>query len=124
MSDDEFFDFANSDEYNIEINKNYIFKPRENSSSWSLDYKVAEEFAFSNSRGLGIILIARIMDNANSLFAGEGGFYDIKDIYDVEHEDEVMAIGPIKVHVIEVIKDDFFENAFEDLRNKYFGDDE
>jgi len=124
MSDDEFFDFANSDEYNFEINKNYIFKPHANSSSWSLDYKVAEEFAFSNSRGLGIILIARIMDNANSLFAGKGGFYDIQDIYDVEHEDEVVAIGPIKVHVIEVIKDDFFENAFEELRNKYFEDAE
>jgi hypothetical protein len=80
----------------------FTFRPKNEGegSSWTTDVQTAICFSFDNLKSekpRGIIMVANVADNKNRFVECENGIYDVEelDVYDTENE--VIALGDVKV---------------------------
>lgn len=87
-----------------EADINVSFKPKNNSSSWSTDSSMAEYFSIHPAqRGKGfkraVVLHANVADNPGN-FVSATGLYGVEGLDEFTGENEVIGLGPIKIHKI------------------------
>lgn len=87
-----------------EIDMSKTFKPKGDSSSWSTDSSMAEYFSIHPAqRGKGfkraVVLHANVADNPGS-FVSATGLYGVEGLDEFTGENEVIGLGPIKIHKI------------------------
>lgn len=82
----------------------FTFEPTKGSTtSWSLSQDVANNFANDVAAAHSLdnlwclVMEARVDDNPDSLMVGPGGFYKVPEFADYQTEEEVLAIGPVRV---------------------------
>lgn len=82
----------------------FTFEPtRGSTTSWSLSKDVANNFAndvataHQNIEMWCLVMEAKVDDNPDSLMVGPGGFYKVPEFADYHTEEEVLAIGPVRV---------------------------
>jgi hypothetical protein len=80
----------------------FTFRPKNEGtgSSWTTDVQTAIDFGLGNIKSekpWGIIMVANVADNENRFVECENGIYDVEelDVYDTENE--VIALGDVKV---------------------------
>lgn len=86
-----------------EVEMNFVYEPREGSSSWTGTIGIAEYFArekSDNENCFLAVLFAKTYDNPNKFLAGRDGIYRLKNFEKFEREDECTGLGPIKVYKI------------------------
>jgi hypothetical protein len=86
-----------------EAEVNFVFEPRQGSSSWTGTYEIAQYFAREKSdeeHCFLAILYAKTYDNPNKFLAGKDGIYRLKEFEKYKKEDECTGLGPIKVYKI------------------------
>jgi hypothetical protein len=84
---------------------NFIYKPKEGSSSWTGSIGTAEYFArerADNEHCYLAVLYAKTYDNPNKFLAGRDGIYRLKDYEKFYSENECVGLGPIKVFKIKL----------------------
>ena len=94
--DDEGFPDSGSESAKFTFNP----KNKDEGSSWTTDVQTAIDFGFGNVKSekpWGIIMVATVVDNENRFVECNNGIYDVEelDVYDTENE--VIALGSIKV---------------------------
>lgn len=95
--------------YSGKINKSFVFNPLHNSqgsTSWTSDKNVAEEFAMHGSinnlnSDIKIVLIAKTAENRNKFLACKDGLYKLSATQGLEHEKEIVGLGPINISSVE-----------------------
>jgi len=89
------------------IEKEFTFKPRGKTfaSSWTLNPKVAADFATTSSPTKGTYMVIMEAETAlnNGSFLDAVGFYEIDNLASFSSEQEVFGLGEIKVSKIYVL---------------------
>jgi hypothetical protein len=87
-----------------ELAANFTFEPTKGSTtSWTLSLQVARNFAndvataHENMAMWCLVMEAKVDDNPGSLIVGPGGFYKVPQFAAYDTEEEVLAIGPVRV---------------------------
>lgn len=73
-------------------------------SSWSIEPNVAEGFADfvkdQNPDYYSLVFVAKVKENPNNFVTGPDGIYKLSKLSQYVGEDEVIALGPVRVHKI------------------------
>ena len=88
------------------VKKEFIFKPKQGASSWSISKTIAEKFALKNAKNkntYSIILTAYTKKNKKQFISGPKGLYRVEPFVGYETEYEVIGLKDITVSSIEII---------------------
>jgi hypothetical protein len=86
----------------VHLDREFVFEPRGDTSSWSVDYDIAHNFTQEGNYGdYGIVLSADAMENADRLIINPDTIYSVETFEEFDQEREVIAVGPVKVFAVD-----------------------
>lgn len=77
-------------------------KDEHGSSSWSTDMELARTFSTpTTGKAFAVLVYAKASDNPHGFLMGDGGLYNVKTFTVFKHEEEAVALGPVKAYKFE-----------------------